>query len=197
MTVGHAKPPGRARKIGSVLAIVALYLLVSITLASFPADDLIDAVGASNAFVLMFILGMIGGFTTFTGIPYHLVLMSLAAGGLDPVGLGVCTALGVMLGDSTMFVIGTKVKASLSPRVLATIEQFSSYLSHHPKLVTPALVSYGAVSPFSNDFVVASLGMVGYGYWRTIIPLTIGNTFYNTALAYLGLYAYDMIVGWF
>ncbi|MEC7668335.1 MAG: hypothetical protein VX622_04610, partial [Pseudomonadota bacterium] len=67
----------------------------------------------------------------------------------------------------------------------------------HPRFVTPALVAYGTVSPFSNDFVVASLSMGGYGYWRTILPLTVGNIFYNIALAYLGLYAYDTIIGWF
>jgi membrane protein YqaA with SNARE-associated domain len=53
------------------------------------------------------------------------------------------------------------------------------------------------MSPFSNDFAVAPLSMIGYNYWRTIVPLAIGNTFYNIAIAYLGLYAYDTIIGWF
>ena len=177
--------------------VICVYLAISFTLASFPADTIIDKVGSDNAYVLMFALGMIGGFTTFTGIPYHFVLMSLAVGGLDPVALGVCTAVGVMLGDSTMFLIGKQVKDSLPPRVVATIDHFAEYLLKHPRFVTPALVAYGTVSPFSNDFVVASLSMGGYGYWRTILPLTVGNIFYNIALAYLGLYAYDTIIGWF
>lgn len=194
---GVSPPPKRGKKIANAAMIISIYLAISIALASFPADDLIDAVGASNAYVLMFALGMIGGFTTFTGIPYHLVLMSLAAGGLNPVALGVSTAMGVMIGDSTMYLIGSKVRSSLPPRVEATIEHFSERMARHPKLVTPALVTYGAASPFSNDFVVASLSMIGYSYWRTIIPLAVGNTFYNIGLAYLGLYAYDAIVDWF
>ncbi|MEO1537278.1 MAG: VTT domain-containing protein [Pseudomonadota bacterium] len=194
---GIDPPPWRSKKIASAVMVVGVYLTISFALASFPADDIIDAVGASNAYVLMFTLGMIGGFTTFTGIPYHLVLMSLAAGGLSPVALGVCTALGVMLGDSTMYLIGSKVRTSLPPRIEATIEHLSEHIARHPNLVTPALISYGAVSPFSNDFVVASLSMIGYSYWRTIIPLAMGNTLYNVALAYLGFYAYDAIVSWF
>lgn len=177
--------------------LIAIYLTISIGLASFPVDTLIDTLGSSNAYLLMFFLGILGGFTTFTGIPYHLILMSLAAGGLNPVVLGVCTAIGVMLGDSTMFLIGTKVKDTLSPRLQATLDRLSAYLSMHPKLVAPALVGYGTFSPFSNDFIVASLSMMGYTYWRTIIPLTIGNIFYNIALAYLGLYAYEAIIEWF
>ncbi len=177
--------------------LISIYLVISLALASFPVDTLIDTLGSNNAYFLMFALGTLGGFTTFTGIPYHLILMSLAAGGLNPVTLGICTAIGVMLGDSTMFLIGSKVKETLSPRMQATIEHLSSYLSQHPKLVAPALVGYGTFSPFSNDFIVASLSMMGYAYWRTIIPLTIGNIFYNIALAYLGLYAYDAIIDWF
>lgn len=197
MTAEDTATRSRKSTILKAVLAVSVYLAVSITLASFPAETLIDAVGSSNAYLLMFVLGMVGGFTTFTGIPYHLVLMSLAAGGLSPVGLGICTAIGVMLGDSTMYVVGSKVKNSLPPRVLATMEHLADYLLHHPRMVPPALVAYGTVSPFSNDFIVASLSVVGYPYWRTIIPLTIGNIFYNIALAYLGLYAYDAIIDWF
>jgi uncharacterized membrane protein YdjX (TVP38/TMEM64 family) len=193
----HAAPSSRVPTIIKAVALVSVYLIVSVLLASFPADDLIDMVGSDNAFILMFALGMIGGFTTFTGIPYHFVLMSLAAGGLNPVWLGTVTALGVMIGDSTMFVIGRQGKDSLSPRVRATIDRFSDYLLSHPRLVAPALVTYGTFSPLSNDFVVASLSMGGYGYWRTILPLTLGNVFYNVGLAYLGLYAYDAVIDWF
>ncbi|MCK0121586.1 hypothetical protein MWU61_13625 [Loktanella sp. F6476L] len=190
-------PPKRGKNVAKVVMVVGAYLAISIAVASFPADDLIDAVGATNAYVVMFALGMIGGFTTFTGIPYHLVLMSLAAGGLNPVVLGISTAMGVMLGDSTMYLIGRTVKSSLPPRVEATMEHLSERLARHPRLVTPALFVYGTVSPFSNDFVVGSLSIIGYNYWRIIVPLAIGNTFYNIALAYLGLYAYDAIIGWF
>ncbi len=195
MTETKAHP--RRSAILKTAMVICVYLAISFTLASFPADTILDKVGSDTAYVLMFALGMIGGFTTFTGIPYHFVLMSLAVGGLDPVALGVCTAVGVMLGDSTMFLIGKQVKDSLPPRVVATIDHFAEYLLKHPRFVTPALVAYGTVSPFSNDFVVASLSMGGYGYWRTILPLTVGNIFYNIALAYLGLYAYDTIIGWF
>ena len=194
-----ATPPPKRRRAIAILRLagmLAVYLTVSIGLASLDTEALIDTVGTSNAYVLMFLLGAVGGFTTFTGIPYHLVLMSLAAGGLSPPVLGLCTGIGVMLGDSTMYLIGSRVKDSLPPRMAATAERFSGFLRAHPRLVAPVLVTYGAVSPFSNDFVVGSLSVAGYSYWRTILPLTLGNICYNIGLAYLGLYAYDAIIGW-
>ena len=197
MTALAHRPHRRRSLLLKAGGVISVYLMISIALVSFPVDSLIDTLGSNNAFLLMFFLGILGGFTTFTGIPYHFVLMSLAAGGLNPIGLGLCTAIGVMLGDSTMYFIGTKVKDTLSPRMQATIERLSNYLSQHPKLVAPALVGYGTFSPFSNDFIVASLSMMGYSFRRTIIPLTLGNILYNIALAYLGLYAYERIIDWF
>lgn len=197
MTTEASVTRSRKKTILTAAFAVSVYLTVSITLASFPAETIIDAVGSGNAFLLMFFLGIVGGLTTFTGIPYHLVLMSLAAGGLSPIGLGLCTAIGVMLGDSTMYLVGAKVKHSLPSRLLATMNHLADYLLRHPKFVPPVLMAYGAVSPFSNDFIVVSLSVVGYSFWRTIIPLTIGNIFYNIALAYLGLYAYEAVIDWF
>ena len=190
-------PRSRLSRTLSLAGVAFVYLGISIALASVSTDTLVDAIGGDNAYLLMFVLGAIGGLSTFTGIPYHFVLMSLAAGGLSPVALGICTATGVMVGDSTMFVIGRKVKKTLPAHILATIDQLTDYLMKRPRLVPPALVAYGAVSPFSNDFIVASLSIMGYPFWRTVVPLAIGNTLYNIALAYLGLYAYDAIIGWF
>lgn len=175
MTASHQGSQNRRKAVFRVAVVIALYLALSISLASLPAEDLIDLIGSDNAYILMFVLGMIGGFTTFTEVPYHFVLMSLAADGLSPIWLGVTTAIGVMLGDSTMFLIGKQVKGSLPSRVEATIDHLSTYFLSLPHLVTPALVAYGTASPFSNDFVVASLSIGGYGYWRTLIPLTIGK----------------------
>ena len=179
------------------LVLIVVFIGLSITLGSIPTETLIDFVGSENVFLLMFALGVIGGLTTFTGIPYHIILMSFAAGGINPIGLGIATACGVMLGDSTMFIIGKKVKPVLSPRVLRHMNSVAKYLNAHPKLISPALVVYGALSPLSNDFVVASMSIMGYTYKKVLLPLTLGNIFYNIALAYLGLYAYDIVVGLF
>lgn len=176
-----------------IILILAIFVTSSVLLASIPSETLIDFVGSNNAFTLMFVLGGIGGLTTFTGLPYHLVLMSLAAGGINPVLLGISTALGVVIGDSTMYFIGHKVKSSLSKKTTKRIHSLAFFLDKYPHMVTPFLVTYGAVSPISNDFVVATLSIIGYKYWRTILPLTIGNMFYNITIAFLGVYAYDKV----
>lgn len=188
---------GLVKKNIKVIALLLLFVAVSITLGGIPSDTLISYVGSNNAFILMLVLGTIGGLTTFTGIPYHFILMSFAAGGVNPIGLGLATATGVMMGDSTMFLLSKKVKDSLSPKILDIVNHASVHLSKNPKLITPALILYGTFSPFSNDFIVASMSLMGYSFKRIIIPLAIGNIFFNIGLAYLGLYAYDSMIGFF
>lgn len=167
---------------------------VSLTLAQIPAETIVATVGADNALYLMLILGLIGGLTTFSGIPYHLILMSLTAGGLSPVLLGVATATGVVCGDSIMYVFSRKVAEALSPAQLATVSRLTTRIHAHPHLITPGLFLYGLCSPFSNDFVVATMALAGYSYRRIILPLYLGNIGYNIALGYLGYYAYDWII---
>lgn len=178
---------------------VAVIIFISITSLLFTVtpEKIIDVVGISNAYLLMFVLGVVGGLSTFVGIPYHLILMSLAAGGISPFILGGVTALGVILGDSTMYLIGRGVRPIIPKRLVATISHISSWLERHPRLITPGLFIYGACSPFSNDFIVATLSLSGYSYWRTIIPLALGNCVFNIGIAYLGREAYTALVSIF
>jgi fluoride ion exporter CrcB/FEX len=182
------------RYVGIILFFVAI-VAVSLVLAQIPAETIVATVGSENALYLMAVLGFIGGLTTFSGIPYHLILMSLTAGGLSPVLLGVATASGVVLGDSIMYVFSRKVATVMSKTQLEKFEVVTARIRANPQLITPGLFVYGLCSPFSNDFVVASMAIAGYSYQRIILPLYLGNIGYNIALGYLGYYAYDWIVG--
>jgi uncharacterized membrane protein YdjX (TVP38/TMEM64 family) len=179
-----------------IILILAIFISVSTAISYVPSDTLINYVGSDNALTLVFTLGLLGGLTTFTGIPYHLILMSFAAGGINPIGLGLASAAGVMTGDSTMFYISKKVKKNLSHKTTKRFADWAVSLNKHPYLITPSLIAYGSISPFSNDFIVASMGIMGYSYKRIIIPLAIGNVIFNIGIAYAGLYAYDTIVAW-
>lgn len=181
----------------SVGVAVAVFVTISSLLLTTTPEKIIDAVGSNNAYLLMFILGLIGGLSTFVGIPYHIVLMSLAAGGISPFLLGSVTAFGVILGDSTMYVIGRGVQPIIPNRLRATITHIGHWLEHHPHFITPGLFIYGACSPFSNDFIVATLSLSGYSYWRTIIPLALGNCVFNITVAYLGRETYTIFINLF
>lgn len=178
-----------------IAGIVIFFVAVSLLIAQIPTESLISLIGSENAWFLMFVLGAIGGLSTFVTIPYHVVLMSLASAGINPVMLGIATALGVMVGDSTMFLLSKQVQSKLTEKQQKKIEGWSLYIKRHPRLLTPALVTYGTISPFSNDFIVAGLSLMNFKYRQIIIPLTVGNIIYNIGIAYMGLYFYQSLFG--
>ena len=56
-----------------------------------------------------------------------------------------------------------------------------------------AFFLYDSLVPLSNDFIVISMGLARYPFWRVMIPLGLGNLVFNISLAYLALYVYGFI----
>lgn len=178
------------------LVVVLMFLCVSIGVAFVSPEYIAQQLGTQNVLVLMFVFGVIGGLTTFTGIPYHLILASFAAGGVNPLALGMVTAAGVMVGDSTMYVLGKNIASAVPAPFVQAIQKIGEFFDTHPKLLAPSLFVYGSVSPFSNDWIVASLSIHGYSFSKIIVPLALGNIVFNVGIAYAGIYGYDAL-SWF
>ena len=176
--------------------LVLFFLTVSIYINFFSSpEELISLIGVSNAYLLMFFLAFIGGMTTFNGIPYHLVLITLANGGLNPWLLGTLTAFGVMFGDSTSYYLGYQ-GSNLIPKSLCKIfELIKNFGLKYPKLMPMLLFLYGSISPFSNDFITISMGLSRYPFFKVMIPLGLGNLVFNVSLAYFATQAYDLLKG--
>jgi len=156
-------------------------------------ERIIDFIGVNNAYALIFFLAFLGGLTTFSGVPYHLVLVAFAAGGMNPMLLGLSAAAGVMLGDSTSYYAGMR-GGMVAPRAIRGIfEQIYSFSEKHPILLPLFCFLYGALVPFSNDFITISAGIARYSFRRVMIPLGLGNIVFNVALAWFAAGAYQSI----
>ena len=157
-------------------------------------EKLIVYIGAENVYALMFVLALLGGLTTFSSIPYHVVLVMLASGGLNPLFLGVAAAAGVMAGDATSYFVGYSGRNVVPLAMQKNLQKFCSFCLAHPKILPVVFFLYGS---FSNDFIVISMGLARYPFWRVMVPLGSGNFVFNISLAYLAFYAYDFLQGVF
>lgn len=154
---------------------------------------IIGFVGVESSYLLISILALLGGLTTFSGIPYHLILVALAAGGLNPFLLGITTATGVMLGDSTSYYIGYQGATIVSSTLQKNLQRICSFCLKYPKFFPLFFFLYGSLVPFSNDIITIPMGILRYPFWRVITPLGLGNLFFNTSLALLAAYAYEFL----
>jgi membrane protein YqaA with SNARE-associated domain len=162
-------------------------------LAYSSPEKLINFIGADNAYGLIFVLAFIGGLTTFSGVPYHLILITLASGGLNPFWLGLSASTGVMLGDSTSYFIGYQGRAITPVGWQKFFGKVYDFGFKHPALLPLLFFLYGALVPLSNDFIVISMGLARYPFWRVMIPLGLGNLVFNFGLSYFSIYAYNFV----
>jgi membrane protein YqaA with SNARE-associated domain len=158
-------------------------------------EEMTSFIGLKNAYALIFVLAFLGGMTTFSGIPYHLVLITLATGGLNPLLLGISTAAGVMLGDSTSYYVGYQGSVIIPGALQKILMMIRNFGLKHPKILPLFFFLYGSLSPFSNDFIVISMGLSQYPFWRVMVPLGLGNLVFNISLAYLATQAYNILKG--
>ena len=180
------------------IILILLFVSLSFFLYVYSSPEkIVNLIGVDNAYVLIFILAFIGGLTTFSGVPYHLVLITLATGGLNPLLLGLATAFGVMLGDSTSYYIGYQGRIIIPDRLQKILQQVRYFGLKYPKILPLFFFLYGSLVPFSNDFIVISMGLSRYPFWRVMIPLGLGNLVFNISLAYLAVYAYAFLQGIF
>ncbi len=172
---------------------ILVFIGFSLTFYYLPPESIIGFVGVQNAYLFMFVLALLGGLTTFSGIPYHMVLVALAVGGLNPLLLGLSTAVGVMLGDSTSYYLGSQGRLLLSPRMQSVLGTLSRVQQNYPRLLPVFFFLYGCIVPFSNDVITIPAGLLGYPFWRVMLTLGLGNLVFNISLAFVAAYAYGLL----
>jgi len=180
-----------------VFRLILVLFFVSATIFFYYSspDELISFIGVENAYLLMFVLALLGGLTTFSGIPYHVILVVLASGGLNPLLLGISAASGVMVGDTTSYYIGYSGGSFIPQGIQKTLQKLCAFCLAHPKLLPIAFFLYGSLVPFSNDFIVISMGLARYPFWKVMVPLGLGNVVFNTGVAFAGAYGLNVYLG--
>ncbi|MBI2053149.1 MAG: hypothetical protein HYT41_00170 [Candidatus Sungbacteria bacterium] len=103
---------------------------------------------------------------------------------LAPALMQASAAAGVMLGDSTSYYAGMRGGMVAPPKIKGIFEQIYSFSEKHPILLPLFCFLYGALVPFSNDFITISAGIARYSFRRVMIPLGLGNIVFNVALAW-------------
>ncbi len=160
-------------------------------------DSLINWIGVENGYLLVGLFALISGLSLFGTAPYHLVLAALAAGGLDPILLALAAVIGLAIGDSTSYFLGYEGRAIIPQKAEKVVERISYFLKLHDKHLSVYIFLYGALIPFSNDFIGVTLGLVRYNFLRAMIPLMLGTFIFNCAVALGSPYAYDLFSTFF
>jgi membrane protein YqaA with SNARE-associated domain len=156
---------------------VALYFVTPEAIVSRLGRQTIPAV---------FVAGVLGGTSILFPFPYYLVVATAAAGGANPLLVGLAAGIGVMIGETTSYVVGHAGRAVLPERATRTFALLHRWVADtHSAKFYGFLFVFGCVVPLPNDVIVVPLGAAGVPYWRVILPLGAGNVVFNTVTALL------------
>ncbi|MDD4286849.1 MAG: VTT domain-containing protein [Candidatus Peribacteraceae bacterium] len=186
----------RRKKTALYLVPLLMFLAWTVFIYQFPPADIVTYVGMKNGYLATLCIAFIGGLSVLISIPYHLVIMTFAAGGLNPWLLGLAASIGQLGGDTTSYMLGFSGGSIASGRFAAAMDRFRNWVIRRPyRQMACALFVYGSISPISNDWMLVPMGLARYPYWRVMLPLELGNVVFNTTMALLGTYGLASVLG--
>jgi len=186
----------RRKYIKYLIGIAPLVFFVGLSFylsLAYSPEIIVGLFGVKNAYALIFIMAIFSGLTTSNVIPYHVVLITLVAGGLNPYLAGSLAAIGVTLGDSTSYYIGFRSRAILPEHLNSWFESLYRLGTDHPRLFILICFLYGTIAPGPNDLITMPGGLAKLPFWRLIIPLALGNVVFDLSLALLAVHAFELL----
>ncbi len=167
------------RRTKNILGFSIFIILIAgwIALFKYINPQLIVAkVGATNGYIILFLIGTLGGASTFTGPSYFIALTTLAAGGLNPVILGICGGLGITIGDTIVFFILVSAAKKAPDKFKEKFEKFEKLIYRKPKwMINLIFYLYVGLTPLPNEIAAVSLGIIGHEKKSVILFLFLGN----------------------
>lgn len=172
------------RKVGYIIVLL-LVLSWSVALYLVSPDRIVAKLGA-HTLPAVFVAGVLGGTSIVFPFPYYLVVATAAAGGANPFLVGLCAGLGVIVGDTTSYLVGHAGRVVLPARASRPIAFVRRWVADiHTVKFYAFLFVYGAAMPLPNDVVMIPLGAAGVPYWRVILPFGAGNIVFNMTVAWM------------
>lgn len=139
-------------------------------------QELVAKIGATNGYTILFLLGLIGGASTFTAPSYFIALTTLSIGGLNPILLGLAGGLGITIGDTIIFFIGLVAGRKAPEKFKERLEKIEKRIEKKPRwFVNILLYSYIGFTPLPNEIATIPMGLIGLRKRRIILFLFLGN----------------------
>jgi len=178
----------------SVILLIIVIIVWSMIVYYVGPEGIVDYIGMENAYLVLFVGGLLGGVSLLFPFPNYLLVFTFGAAGLNPFLIGAVAAAGIIIGESTSYFVGYSTHSILPISIGGHIHGIKKWLLRRRKwTMYSALFLWGSIFPLPNDFMLIPLGVLRYPFWRTMIPLGLGNLVFNTLIAFAGAYGWTML----
>lgn len=168
--------------------LIGSIVLWSWVLVTYGAEAVVAYIGAENGYLVMFLVALFGGMSSFSGVTYVATIITLASGGLAPHFLALAAGIGISIGDTIYYYIGRfGLREIASSRFNDKITRLTVWLSQKPRwLLFVFVYLYTGLSPLPNDILTIALGLTQQPL-RVVLPaLILGSTTLTYLIALFG-----------
>jgi membrane protein YqaA with SNARE-associated domain len=137
-----------------------------------------------------FFMGFLSSFTLFLPTPAFALIFVMAAGGLNPIVLGVAAGLGSAVGELIGFGVGYGSRQLLVKKHKKDLNRIEKLFQKYKGWL---VIFVFAATPLPFDLVGIFCGNVGYPFKKFMIPTVAGKIVKYLAIALAGFYG----VQWF
>ena len=183
----------RTRRLGTVLLALLFVAGWAVLMFVMSPAELVDSLGVEQAYLVVFLLGVIGALASMTTFSTYPAIVTFAVGGMNPIGLVLVTALGLTIGDWLFYSLVTRVKGLLGGKLHDRTLQLERWLDGLPdRRVQVVTFVWVGLLPLANNILTGALAIGGYHFRRIVIPIALGNTVFPSGVAILAIQGVEL-----
>jgi hypothetical protein len=184
MYLGRFAHSGFFRAISILLLVLFLWLVL---LYFFTPEMVIDYIGIEHAYIIIFCIALICGFSSLSGSMFYVAIVTLSSGGADSFLLGIVGGLGLALSDGIFFYVVKIGLKQLPPTGNWFRLQTRAIVTAIPDwALGVSIYLYCAVSPIPNDILLAALALSGARAQDIAVYVFLGDISSALLWAYIG-----------
>jgi uncharacterized membrane protein YdjX (TVP38/TMEM64 family) len=143
---------------------IRLYIFVTLLLAVLiytifflDAQMLVETIGVSNSYIVMFILTVVTGMSTFSSGLIYSSMFAFLKGGTNPLILGIVAGVGAIIGDIFFYYVFSKGHQSFSEKRKKKIRRIMEWFDNKDERIVPFFIVIWIFLPLPNDMILVSL----------------------------------------
>jgi membrane protein YqaA with SNARE-associated domain len=166
--------------------LLAVFVGLIVLLLFFNPGEVIQSIGIRNSLIIAFFLSLAGAFTSLTTISSYPLIISLVAGQMNPLVVGLVTGMGMAAGDILFFAFGYSARGWANKRWKETLERFLNMVKRMRQIYVQGLIFvYVAATPFPNNLLSGALAFIGYPLKKAWLPIVLGDIAFCLFIAWL------------
>lgn len=168
-------------------AIILFILVVNLIFIFVTPEEIVHFIGVENSYFITFIIASIGGLSSFTGAALFSAIIAFAAGGSDPLLLGIVGGLGIFISDSVFYLLARFGRRAIPKEHSSQIEKFLIWFKKTPEwIVFIFIYIYLGFTPLPADILMIAIAFAGVSYKRIFPILLLASLTIALLTAYLG-----------